>query len=124
MAAPEAGAACKAQNRCTYPFLFSSVLNHPIPLGRPGPLAQLGERKLAGGERSKPPVEEERGTGVPPREAVQHKDKSVMAGTAMPRNRRRYASRQGLQELPAPLPLPGRIRLLQYSGGFASLTPG
>src|SRR5207247_4212258 len=80
-------------------------------------------RKLAGRERSKPPVEEERGTGVPPREAVQHKDKSVMAGTAMPRNRRRYASRQGLQELVAPLPLPGRIRLLQYSGGSLRSPP-
>jgi len=28
----------------------------------------------------------------------------------------RFAPRQGLQDLPAPLPLPGRIRLLQYSG--------
>jgi len=27
-------------------------------------------------------------------------------------------------EFPAPLPLPGRIRLLQYSGGSLSLTPG
>jgi len=56
-----------------------------------------------------------------PCEAVQHKDKSVMAGTAMPRKRQRYAPRQGLQELPAPLP--GRIHLLQYSRGFAFAHP-
>jgi len=33
-----------------------------------------------------------------------------------------YAPRQGLPELPAPLP--GRIGLLQCSGGSLSLTPG
>jgi len=38
--------------------------------------------------------------------------------------KQRHAPRQGLPELPAPLPLPGRIRLLQYSGGSLSLTPG
>jgi len=33
----------------------------------------------------------------------------------------RYAPRQGLQDLPAPLP--GRIRLLQYSGGSLRSPP-
>ena len=48
----------------------------------------------------------------------------VSEGSPRVEEEQRYAPRQGLQELPAPLPLPGRIRLLQYSGGFASLTPG
>jgi len=34
----------------------------------------------------------------------------------------RYAPRQGLPDVPAPLP--GRIHLLRYSGGSLSLTPG
>jgi len=41
----------------------------------------------------------------------------------MPRKQQRYAPRQGLQELPALLPLPGRIRLLQYSGGSLRSPP-
>jgi len=36
----------------------------------------------------------------------------------------RYAPRQGLQEFPAPLPLPGRIGLLHYSpAGNLNLAP-
>ena len=67
--------------------------------------------------------------GRPAREEpVRERSKSVMAGTAMPRRlaggerSEPPAPRQGLQEFPAPLPLPGRIRLLQYSGGSRSLT--
>src|SRR5436309_3343738 len=54
---------------------------------------QRGERKLAGGERSEPPCR--RGTTI--------------------------RTPAGLQELPAPLP--GRIRLLQYSGGSLRSPP-
>src|SRR5204863_4055760 len=54
---------------------------------------QRGERKLARGERSEP----------------------------LGRREQRYAPRQGLQELPAPLP--GRISLLQYSGGSLCSPP-
>ena len=37
------------------------------------------------------------------------------------KEKQRYAPRQGLPELPAPLP--GRIRLLQYSGGSLCSPP-
>ena len=36
--------------------------------------------------------------------------------------KQRGAPRQGLQELPAPLP--GRVHVFDYPRGFASLTPG